>query len=113
MDEETQKYITPEIDKRKYRRAKLVTQIRCEALGREDLLLTRDVSLGGLFVHAKNPFPLQAEVSLSFRLEPTDPPISCRGTVVHSIRGMGMGIQFLELSEEALQFLQKFVDEVS
>jgi c-di-GMP-binding flagellar brake protein YcgR len=111
VDEEGREYITPEIERRQHRRAKLVTQIRCEALDREDLMLTRDVSIGGLFITAKNPLPLDSEVTLSFHLAPATPAITCRGKVVYSVRGLGMGIQFFDVSEETRQTLQKFVDE--
>lgn len=113
MEEDPPKYVTPEIDKRQHRRSTLVTQVRCEALGREDLLVTRDVSVGGLFLLGKQNYPAQAEVSLSFRLSPTDPPLSCRGQIVYAVRGVGLAVQFTDLSEDAKQALQKFVDEAS
>ena len=111
MQEEGREYITPEIEKRQHRRAKLVTQVQCEALGRESIMVTRDVSVGGMFVSTKNPFPQDCEVALSFRLRAADSPLSCRGKIVYAIPGMGMGIEFAGLSEEARQVLQKFVDE--
>jgi hypothetical protein len=113
VEPEGREYITPEIEKRQHRRAKLVTEVRCDALGRADLLLTRDVSVGGMFVTAKNPFPADSEVALSFRLRAGDPPVSSRGKVVYSIQGMGMGIVFVDLSQDVRQALQKFVDEAA
>lgn len=113
MEPEGREYITPEIDKRQHRRAQLVTQVRCDALGREDLMLTRDVSIGGMFVRAKNPYPADSEVAVSFLLRAGDPPISCRGKVVYSIQGMGMGIMFVDLSQDVREALQKFVDEAA
>jgi hypothetical protein len=113
MQEEGREYITPEIEKRQHRRAKLVTQVQCEALGREGIMVTRDVSVGGMFVSTKNPFPRDCEVALSFRLRAADSPLSCKGKIVYAIRGMGMGIEFAGLSEEARQALQKFVDEAA
>ena len=111
MDEEGREYITPGIDKRLHRRAKLITEVRCETLGREEILVTRDVSVGGLFISSKNPFPADSEVTLSLRLGPKDPTISYRGKVAYAVQGVGIGVQFVDLSEESLQALQKFVDE--
>lgn len=111
MEPEVRPYITPEIEKRRHRRTQLVTQVRCDALSREELLLTRDVSVGGMFVTAKDPFPPESDVVLSFTLRGGDAPLTARGKVVYSLRGMGMGIAFVDLSEEARQALQKFVDE--
>lgn len=110
MEQEGREYVRPEIDKRQHRRARLVTQLKCEALGREELLLSRDVSVGGMFVTAKEPFPQDSEVSLSFRLDPREPLISSGGKVMYAIQGVGMGIMFTDLSDEPRQALQKFVD---
>jgi len=111
VEPEGREFVTPEIEKRQHRRAKLLTQIRCEALGREELHETRDVSVGGLFVTSKEPFPQDSEVSVFFHLRSSDPAISCQGKVVYSLRGLGMGVQFTGLSHADRVSLQKFVDE--
>ena len=108
VDQELQK---AEFDKRKYRRAKLITQVKCEAIGREGIAVTRDVSAGGMFLNDANPFPKNSTVSLSFRLSPTEPLLNCRGDVVYSLKGVGMGIAFTQISEEIRQALEKFVNE--
>jgi len=113
VEEDTREFVTPDIDKREHRRAKLITQVRCEALGREALLLTRDVSVGGMFVNAQDPFPMDSVVSMAFRLDPLSPLFTCRGTVAYAINGLGMGVKFDDLSDEVRQALQKFVDEAS
>ena len=113
MELENSELIKPEIDKRKYRRAKLITQVKCEAVGRENVMVTRDISVGGMFVNDRDPFPTHSAVTLQFRLSPTAPLLSCGGTVVYSIRGVGMGIKFAELAEEVRQALQKFIDEAN
>jgi hypothetical protein len=113
VEEDTREFVTPDIDKRQHRRAKLITQVRCEALGREAVMLTRDVSVGGMFVNAQDPFPADSIVSLAFRLDPIAPLFTCHGKVAYAIKGLGMGVMFSELSEEIRQALQKFVDEAN
>jgi hypothetical protein len=113
VDQEGRQFVTPGIDKRQHRRARLVTQLRCEASGREEILLSRDISVGGMFLASKSPFPQDSEVALSFRLKSGDPPLSCRGRIVYSIKGMGMGVMFLDLNEGNRQAVQKFVDEAA
>ncbi len=113
MGEEQPQYITPEIDKRVHRRAKLVAQVRCESLGRQEVMVTRDVSVGGLFVSAKKPFPRDSEVAVSFQLKSSGQAISCHGRVAYSIAGVGMGIQFFDLSEENRKAIEKFIEEVA
>lgn len=103
--------VTPDINKRQHRRARLVTQVRCEALGREEMLLTRDVSTGGLFVSTKEPFPMNSEVAIAMQLPSGGAAINGRGTVVYSLKGLGMGVQFADLNETSLAALKKFVDE--
>jgi c-di-GMP-binding flagellar brake protein YcgR len=111
VGEEEPQYIKPQIERRQHRRAKLVTQVRCEALGREELLVTRDISIGGLFLHSSKPLPRDSEITLSFRLQAEQPAVTCRGKVVNSIPGLGMGIQFLDVDEATQRALEKFVDE--
>ncbi len=110
VDQELQK---AEFDKRKFRRAKLITQVKCEALGREDVAVTRDVSAGGMFLNDQNPFPKNSTVTLFFRLSPTEPLLSCKGEVVYSLKGVGMGIAFTEIAEEIRLALEKFVNEAN
>lgn len=110
-EEETLELKRPGIEKREHRRARLVTQVRCEALGREEMLLTRDVSVGGVFISAKDPFPMGSEIALTLQLATGGSSLAASGKVVYSLRGLGMGIQFSALSDENRSVLQKFVDE--
>jgi len=100
-------------ERRDYRRVKLVTQVRCAGQDRAEIMVTRDVSLGGVFINADLPIAVDSELTLTFRLFPEEPAITCRAKVIYSRLGMGMGIQFQDLSRAARQSLQKFVDEVS
>ncbi len=111
MEEQGRELVTPQIEKRLHRRAKLVTHVQCDTLGRNDLLVTRDVSTGGMFVSTNTPLPIESLVGLSFNLGMGKPVISCKGKVVFSKQGMGMGIEFVGLSDESRQSLEKFVDE--
>jgi PilZ domain-containing protein len=113
MAEEGREFITPGIDKRRQRRAKLITEVKCEAMSRDEFLVTRDVSPGGLFVSTKNPLPLESLVRVAFSLAAGSPAISCNGRVVYSMQGLGMGIEFADLNEEGRLTLQKFVDEAN
>jgi len=112
VDLEDRPLFKPEVERRQSRRVRLVTQVRCEALECEEIRVTRDVSLDGMFFDANFPLPVDFELTLTFRLNPDEPAITCRAKVIYSRIGMGMGVQFLDLSEAARQSLQKFVDEV-
>jgi len=112
-EREERQFVTPEIGKRRHRRARLVTAVKCDALGRDEILLTRDVSAGGVFVTTNTPLPLDSKVGLAFSLGTGTPAISCTGKVVYSKQGLGMGIEFVGLNEATALALQKFVDESS
>jgi c-di-GMP-binding flagellar brake protein YcgR len=113
VDPEAQQLMKVDVERRQYRRAKLVTQVHCDALERNEIMVTRDVSVGGMFINGRFPIPIDSELSLTFRLYPAEPAITCRGKMMFSRVGLGMGIQFLDLNEEARQNLQRFVDEAS
>jgi len=101
----------PILERKKYRRVRLTTQVQCAAPGRKDTLVTRDISLGGLLIVTKAPYPANSEIDLSFSLPPAGPHISCRGQVGHTIEGCGRGVRFLELSEGFHLALKNIVDE--
>ena len=111
MPQEALEKAQPIVERRKYRRVRLTTQVQCAALGRKDTLVTEDISLGGLLIATKTPYPANAEIDLSFSLPPAGPHISCRGQVGYTIEGCGMGVRFVELSEESHLALKRFVDE--
>jgi c-di-GMP-binding flagellar brake protein YcgR len=92
---------------------RLVTQVRCEALECDEIRVTRDVSLDGMFFEAQFPLRVGSELNLTFRVNPDEQAITCRAKVIYSHVGRGMGVQFLDLSEAARQSLLRFVDEAS
>ena len=102
-----------EVDLRQHRRVKLVTQVQCDALDCKEMRVTRDVSVGGMFFEMRFPLPVDSELSVTFRLRPGEPAITCRGKVVFSHVSQGMGIRFLDLSAEVRERLQNFVNEAS
>jgi hypothetical protein len=77
-------------------------------------MVTRDVSRGGMFINVKFPLPIDSDV-VAHLSDSTrrSRPSRCRARVMFSRVGLGMGIQFLDLSREARQALQKFVEEVA
>ena len=96
-------------ERREYRRVGLITQVQCAALGRKDALVTRDVSLGGLLIVTKKPYPANSEIDVLFSLPFAGPHIFCRGQVSYTIKGCCLGVRFLEMSEESHLALKQFV----
>ena len=112
MDSDDPQLNSVGVERRQYRRVRLVTQVHCHALERHEMLVTRDVSVGGMFINVQYPLPIDSELSITFRLHPTAPAITCRAKVIFSRICLGMGIQFVDLSPEVVHMLQTFVDEV-
>jgi hypothetical protein len=112
-EEEKQQLQRSGIERRQHRRARRVTQVRCEALGREEMLLTRDISVGGLFVSTKDPFPMGSDIGVALQLITGGESLAAQGRVVYALKGLGMGIQFADLSDDARVTLEKFVDEAA
>jgi hypothetical protein len=109
LPQEVFEHAQSEAERRRYRRVKLMTPVRAAALGREDELVTKEISLGGLSIVTKKPYPANAEIDVTFSLPFAGPPIFCRGEVSYAIEGRGMGIRFLEMSEESRLALRQFV----
>ena len=97
------------IERRQYRRVGLVTEVRCEHGGKEEILLTRDISEGGIFVASEKPFPLGTEVKILLHLSASGPGLELAGCVVYNVPDLGMGIEFSNLSEAARTILREFV----
>lgn len=112
MSDENRESTGVDIERRNYRRASLATLVRCATLGTEQQFGSCDICAGGMFLSTDSPLPIDSRVTLTFRLTDLDPPlVACRGRVIHSTIGDGMGIQFLNLRTDAREALQKFVDE--
>lgn len=101
------------VERRQYRRVRLVAQVQCQALGRTEILVTRDVSAGGMFLIAQSPFSVDCDLLLTFRLAPQESVIACGAKVVYSHAGVGMGVKFAGISAETRRILQRFVDGVA
>lgn len=95
-----------EDERRTFRRAPCEGEVALRCAGREYILAARDVSEGGL--GASPAEGIQAPVEGS--LETTLLPAACRCRVVYSTEGEGVGIEFLELSEESHLVLRHFVE---
>ncbi|HTS70698.1 MAG TPA: PilZ domain-containing protein [Terriglobia bacterium] len=98
-----------EVQRRQHRRVKLVAEIQCQSADRDETMVVRQVSEGGMFINVQFPLPVDSEMWLTFQLHPADPAISCRARVRYSRLGWGMGIQFLDLGPEGRERIRQYV----
>lgn len=97
------------IERRRYRRANIITEAEIVS-GKETLLApTRDISIGGMFLHTTTKLPNNTEVRLRFSLEPGTPVIEAMGRVVYAVPRRGLGIEFSELREEDRARIESFI----
>ncbi len=113
MEWENRSFIRPEVERRQYRRVKLVIQVYSDTINPSEIMVTQVLSAGGMFIHVGLPPPVGSELSLTFRLSPTAPAIVCRGQVTSSRVGLGMGIKFLDLDPEIKKTLESFVEQIA
>lgn len=102
-----------EDERRRFTRVPLSTAATLEWAGQEYILSSHNVSEGGMRAEASHDLPPQAEGLISFNLDPENVPFACRCRVLYSIDGSGVGIEFLELSEESRLVLKHFVDQAN
>ena len=97
------------IERRKYRRAIIITEVEIVAGGEKLLAPTRDISIGGLFLQTTTIPPADTQVRLQFHLEPEKPPIETVGRIAYIVPGRGAGVEFTELSAEDRGRIEWFV----
>jgi len=66
-----------------------------------------DLSTRGMFIPTARLFPIGSVLKISFRLQRTKFRVNVRAEVRHCMPGSGVGVEFLELSPEAKQAIEK------
>jgi PilZ domain len=72
-----------------------------------------DISVNGMFVNTAHYFPEGSILKLSFRLARSNYPIEARGEVRYCLQGVGVGIQFTDLSDEAKTAIEQELSETA
>lgn len=70
-------------------------------------LKTPDLSERGMFINTTRLFPGGAILKLQFRLAASDAEVSTRCEVRYCLPGTGIGVEFISLSPEAEQAIQR------
>jgi len=107
----------PGQDRRQYQRIKLITKVTHTRGDFFHYYYSRDLSIGGIFLETREPFPAGAPIALEFPLPGISRRITCPGQVVRVVLPVendpsvvpGMGIQFGELDEETQGMLAEFI----
>jgi c-di-GMP-binding flagellar brake protein YcgR len=81
--------------------------ISCEGRTEQIKLRTPDISPFGMFVNTDYLFPEDAILLIRFTLPFTRHQVRARGKVRYSLPGVGIGIQFVEISAEDQHAIDK------
>ncbi|MCI0423562.1 MAG: PilZ domain-containing protein [Acidobacteria bacterium] len=88
-------------DTRKYPRVELINDAYFE-LGRQEVAAQwTDICSIGVFVQTHNPLPAGEQVKLRLRLTPDGKLYRAVGVVRHSLKWVGMGVEFTHLHPTA------------
>jgi hypothetical protein len=76
--------------------------------GRSELIAIRapDISPRGMFIHVPTHFPEGAVIKLDFRLSRSGHTVKARGEVRYSLPGVGIGVEFFDISPEDRQAIE-------
>jgi c-di-GMP-binding flagellar brake protein YcgR len=84
-------------EQRQFPRTPLVAQVEHE--GGTFLGISRDVSVGGMFVQMEEVLPVGSRPRLHFPLDDGGPVITVNVEVVYAVQKFGIGIRFIDLSQ--------------
>jgi c-di-GMP-binding flagellar brake protein YcgR len=103
--------MTMDQERRKYPRAEFDSNVLFQCAGQEYVLMARDISAGGLRLDSSSELHPEVEGEMTIPLRPGHPPLACRCRIIYSIEGRGIGVEFLDLSEESRLVLNNFVQD--
>lgn len=94
-------------NKRQFPRARLATQVRFD----DSMMLTfsRDVSVGGMFIEAREPLSIGARIGMRFALEEEGPAVVATGVVTYQVEKLGMGVQFVDMSPDDRHRIKSYI----
>jgi len=71
-----------------------------------------DISIGGMYLIAKQSFPPGIPITLRFKLQDADAkPIQVRARVLYTHKGTGIGLGFIDLNSDDLARIVKFIEQ--
>jgi hypothetical protein len=86
-----------------------VREISLKYEGETTIIYVRppDISTSGIFVSTSRSFPEGAIVTMQCKLAHSGAEISARGEVRYCLRGVGVGVEFTDISPEAVRVIER------
>ena len=86
-----------------------IRQIAVQYEGTEERIISRvpDVSTTGMFINTSRAYVEGAVLNLSFSLALSGVEVQARGEVHYSLPGVGVGVQFVDITENAIHSIER------
>src|SRR5271168_2224413 len=86
-----------------------IRQIAVQYEGTDERIISRvpDVSTTGMFINTSRQYTEGAVLNLSFCLALSGLDVQARGEVRYSLPGVGIGVQFIDISENAIHSIEQ------
>jgi PilZ domain len=86
-----------------------IRQIAVQYEGTEERIISRvpDVSTTGMFISTSQQYAEGAVLNLSFCLALSGLEVNARGEVRYSLPGVGVGVQFIDIPENAIRSIER------
>jgi hypothetical protein len=86
-----------------------IRQIAVQYEGTDERVISRvpDVSTSGMFINTSRQYPEGAVLNLSFCLALSGVEVQARGEVRYTLPGVGVGVQFIDISEKAIHSIEQ------
>jgi hypothetical protein len=80
-----------------------------EGRSEEVALRPPDISTRGMFINTSRNFPEGAVLNVQFRLGQSGTRVSTRAEVRYCLSGVGVGIEFIDISDDAVRAIEREV----
>ena len=100
-------------DRRKFERIPLAIVVRYSDHEEQVAVMSRDLSLGGLFLGTVTPAPMATALALHLYLPAPHGEVHAHGKVMHCLQGIGMGVEFADFDGDGRQRLRHYLEQLS
>lgn len=105
MEHELEDRFEDQEERRRHDRSRLIVDVFFDGQDLTGVASTKDISLGGLYMNTRAEVP-EGE-TLMIRIPLGEHQIICSAEVVYRNPGLGLGVRFIDLSDEARAVLQQ------
>jgi PilZ domain len=92
-------------ERRAHDRSRLILDVFFDGEDMTGVASTKDISAGGLYMNTQAAIPQGAMLVLRIPFRP-DATVVCRAEVIYSEPGLGLGLRFIDLSDEGRALLE-------